>query len=43
MQEYSAKIQGNTPEIVEFNDIMELLYIGRRAAKKILKIRRLPN
>lgn len=28
-----GKIQGNTPEIVEFNDIMELLYIGRRAAK----------
>lgn len=28
-----GKIQGNAPEIVEFNDIMELLYIGRRAAK----------
>ena len=28
-----GKIQGNTPEIVEFNDIMELLYIGRRPAK----------
>ena len=38
-----GKIQSNSPEIVEFNDIMELLYIGRRAAKKILKIRRLPN
>ena len=28
-----GKIQGNSPEIVEFNDIMELLYIGRRATK----------
>lgn len=28
-----GKIQGNSPEIIEFNDIMELLYIGRRAAK----------
>ena len=28
-----GKIQSNSPEIVEFNDIMELLYIGRRAAK----------
>lgn len=28
-----GKIQSNSPEIVEFNDIMELLYIGRRAAR----------
>ena len=28
-----GKLQSNSPEIVEFNDIMELLYIGRRAAK----------